>query len=272
MRRRASLSCLCCAVLLAGGCESLQRYRPVDVLVRDVETNAPIAGADVRIWYPFTDGVYATHTSTGQTGADGMVHLEAAATGCEGVMVEGTRQGYLSSQAPLTVTAIRKVETQPWFGKAEVHPASVVIELLAEPRSTVELVVPTDFRGLIKIEVHTDGPAVVGKRAYRYEVPASGLIQVVGPHILERLVASDFRAQLADGTPLHQNPRIMEVGLRWLKCDATDQYFVVGTQSDLDRVRRVMERQHKEDERQQRYGGPARRVSQGHLPAPQPAP
>ena len=50
------------ALALAPGCQALHPYRPVPVLVRDAETKEPIAGAQVRVSYPFTDPKLALST------------------------------------------------------------------------------------------------------------------------------------------------------------------------------------------------------------------
>ena len=62
-----------------------------------------------------------------------------------------------------------------------------------------------------------------------------------GPALLRHLRARDFQARFADGTPLPREPGALEIGLRWIKCEDEVQYFVVGTQSDFDHVRRRFE-------------------------------
>jgi hypothetical protein len=245
--RRVLARCLLYPALLlapAPGCQALHRYRPVPVLVRDAETKKPIPGAEVKISYPAAREVLAPWESLGTTEADGIARLRAEPYQETGLVVEATAQGYLFEELSVAAETIEAIEPAHFFEKVEQRPAALVLEMYAEPNPTVELVVPTGYRGLVKVEVQIQEDATfpAGQRCFRYPVSVAGVAQVKGPPFLRRVFSADYRACYADGTPLRQHGDPEEVGLHWLKYDDTDQYFVVGTQRDYDSYRREMRR------------------------------
>jgi hypothetical protein len=61
-----------------GGCQTLEGSRPVAVLVRDAESKAPLAGANVCISYSLSRAIFPPAASSATTPADGAAHLTAA--------------------------------------------------------------------------------------------------------------------------------------------------------------------------------------------------
>jgi hypothetical protein len=244
-------------VLIGPGCEALHSYRPVGVLVRDIETKQPILGASVRIAYPLTRPSLAPYDSCGKTGEDGVARLRAAPYGEYGIQVGVTAPGYMPESPEFTVAAVRHIEPAHWFEATEHRPADFVVDLYAEPRFSVELIVPAGYRGLIRatVEVQAEVPCAPGQRCFRYEVPPSGVVLVAGPAVLGRVLPAAYRACFADGTPLGEAISAVQVGFRWLKAEGNTQYFVVGTQSDYERFTRELLSRPVEGENSSREGG-----------------
>jgi len=233
------------AVAGASGCRNLHGPEPVPVLVRDAETGAPVGGAEVRIWDPATRGTGELHEASGVTGADGVARLRSAARGSD-VLVEVSAPGYLAGQADLPAAAAVAAP-----GRA---PAGAVVDVFAGPRPSVELIVPSGYRGLLKVEVAVaaETPPQPGQRQFRFAVPPDGVLRVTGPKVLGRLAAPDITAAYTDGTPIRRDAGDGEVGFRWVRCDGSDQYFAVGTRAECERYRRDAER---EAQRQQGSAG-----------------
>src|SRR5262249_17291380 len=124
--------------------------------------------------------------------------------------------------------------------KVELRPANFVVEMYAEPRFAVELVVPVGFRGLIKADIQIDenAPCPPGQRCFRYEVPSSNTVLIKGPTVLRRVSPSNYQARYPGGALLGTKMDLVTVGFRWLKRDGNENYFVVGTQSEYDQFRR----------------------------------
>ena len=235
--------CLPCLALLVGaiaGCQEFHDYRPVAIQALDAETKAPIAGANVRISYPISEHAFAPYDSLGTTNQEGMVRLRAAPYDTAGSQLEASAQGYLRQEKSLTADAVRSIEPAGWFEKVEQRPVSLVIELYAEPRPTVELTVPSDYRGLVKVETHfrEDIPCPAGQRIFGCEVQSTGEAVVSGPLLLTRLLPPDFHAKLGNGTPLGSQPKDAEVGFWPLRTEGATLYFWVGTRDQLDNFRR----------------------------------
>jgi hypothetical protein len=224
---------------LAPGCQVLYRYRPVPVLVRDAETKKPIGGADVHLSYPLSRDSLAPFDSSERTGSDGIAHLRAAPYGDFGVRVDASAAGYSPEEVNVSTESIQHVEPPHPFEETQRRKPEVIVEMYSEPRFTVELVVPTGYRGEIKAEVEMldDIAASPGQRCFAYEV-VDGFVRIKGPGVLRRVYPADYRARYADGTPLSGEMTLTKTGLRWLRGNGKEQYFFVGTQPEYDVERR----------------------------------
>jgi uncharacterized membrane protein YgcG len=227
-----------CLLLLATvpGCQLFYQYRPVPVLVRDAETRKPITSADVHISYPLSTPEQSPWESSGITGADGIARLRAAPYGLAGLLVETTAPGYMSEQKPVTVDAVKAIKRGGLFESTDRRPPSLVIDLYAEPSPSIELIVPTGYRGTVKAEVQTDGAATfpAGQRNFSFPVTDSGVVQIVGSPLLRRVPAVTFRARYADGTPLGRHVQDPQVGFWWLRTEGNAHYYLVGTHTEYE--------------------------------------
>ncbi len=239
LRRIRRLPLLVCLLAMASGCQVLYRYRPVAVLVRDAETKKPIADADVHLSYPLSRDSLAPFDSSQRTGSEGVAHLRAAPYGDFGVHIEASAPGYLGEQLNVSTEMIQRISAAHPFEDVERRAADFVVEMYAEPRFTVELIVPTGYRGTIKAEVQIqdDVAAPPGQRCFRYEV-VDGFVRVKGPGVLRRISPTEFHARYVDGTPLAGDMTLWKVGFRWLRSEGKEQCFVVGTKSEYDMQRR----------------------------------
>ena len=123
--------------------------------------------------------------------------------------------------------------------------SGVVLEVFAEPRPFVELVVPTGYRGLIRarLQVRPDLPIPPHQREYAINVPANGVVEIVLPPIFTRGVTPEIRTRYADGTPLSRTAKDYELGCRWLESDADSGYiFYIGTKYEADEMRRAIKK------------------------------
>jgi hypothetical protein len=225
---------------LVSGCQTLHSYRPVPVLVRDAETQQPIPGAEVHITYPFEEALRSPSPSSSATGADGVARLTAAPYGDIDLRVAVNAKGYLTEESGLPVKVVQAIEPLHWFEAAESRPVSLVVQLYAAPDPTVELVIPTGYRGQIKAEVQVqEGLAgAPGQRHFSFEVPTSGVVDLTGPPILRHVCSVAVRARYADGTPLRRDAQGTEVGFWVLNDEGTYLRFLVGTHDEYNAVAR----------------------------------
>ncbi len=166
--------------------------------------------------------------TSGVTGPDGQAHIPQPPADDTPVLYELAARGYLGSQTD-----------QP----AERTASGVVLEMFAEPRPVLELVVPNGYHGLIRASVsfRKDAPFALHQRLFSVVVPESGTVEAVLPRIFPRGSTPDIRTRYADGTPLSRTAKDYEVGCRWLMSDADSMYlFVIGTQWEADQVRRSL--------------------------------
>jgi hypothetical protein len=227
---------------IGAGCMTISRERPLPVQAIDAETKQPIRGAGVQVNYAVSPPAWETWgASSGNTGSDGIARLWAA-PGDAGITVQAAAIGYLSDRRDVTAASVQAIQPVGLFESVNSRPAAVVVELYAEPRPAVELVLPAGFRGQVRAEVlpREDDPAMPGERTFRFEVPPGGAVAVTGPLILKRVFAPDFRLTFADNTPLSRNAKETDVGYWWLKSDGTTQVFFVGTQGEFDTARRAL--------------------------------
>jgi hypothetical protein len=234
------LFCLALLFTLAPGCQVLHSHRPVTVQVCDAETKKPIPNAEVHLSYPLTRDSLAPYNVSAKTGEDGLVRLRAAPYGPYGVLMETTAPGYQPQDLDVSAGAIQEVPPAHLFEDISRRPANFTVDMYAEPRFTVEVVVPDGFHGLIKAKIQIDENTSCppGQRCFRYEVPPSNTVLIKGPTILRRVSPSDYQARYAGGAPLGAKMDLVTVGFRWLKRDGNENYFVVGTQNEYDQFRR----------------------------------
>jgi hypothetical protein len=230
------------ALLLAyaPGCQLLYRYKPVPILVRDAETKAPIAGAEVHISYPLSRPSTAPYESVETTAQDGRAHLRAAPYGGEaGIVVTAAAKDYMSEERTVLAETIRDLPSPPLLKASDPPAAPFVVEMYAEPHPTIELVVPVGYRGVVEcaVEIQEDAPFPRGQRCFSCDVSSSGVARLKGPPLLRRVSALDYRAKFADGTPLSHQAEASAVGLRWLKCEGSTQFFAVCTQGEYAGIR-----------------------------------
>jgi len=240
MGRRPLARCLMYLALLlptAPGCQAFHNYRPVSVLARDAETGKPIAGAEIHISYPDTQPSTAPWDSDGPTGGDGIAHLRAAPYGDYGIVVGAKATGYLAQQKAVPLLEVEALEPARWFEVVEKRPARFILDLYtAEPAPTVELIVPTGYRGVVEVEVQAreDIRSTPGQRCFRFEVPASGVVQLTGPPLLQHVWYTEYSAKYADGTLLPKDAKDEAIGFWFLQTGGRSQSFFVGTRREFD--------------------------------------
>ncbi len=146
----------------------------------------------------------------------------------DGFQVEADAAGYLPEECSLPGDDLKG----PKF-------AVLTLEMYSGPAPSVELVVPVGYRGLVRVEtrIRDDLPCPPGQRCFRYDVPASGVVQVCGPALFRRVPA--IHARWADGTPLAADAPDLDVGFRWVKSENGCELYLVGTRVECDTLRRA---------------------------------
>ncbi len=239
MRNRRLIRRLFYPLLLlavTSGCQAFHASRPIAIEAMDAETKKPIPGVEVRISYPLETSSFAPGESKGTTGSDGIARLNAAPYGRAGVMVEVSAKGYMSEVKYLSIQEVEALEPAHWFEDVRQRPASVVMEMFADPAPTVELIAPSGFRGQIKakVQVQADLPFEAGQRSFSYAVPTAGEVTARGPSLFRHVSSANVRVKFADGRPLSLRGKESELGYWFVKNEASCYYFFVGTPRDFD--------------------------------------
>ncbi|HTU23643.1 MAG TPA: hypothetical protein VMG10_36740 [Gemmataceae bacterium] len=234
--------CLLCLAFLVGlgsGCQAFHSDRTLAVLVRDAETKKPVASAEVYLCERVKrDEVAPCRSKGGFTQADGIAQLHAEPSGEFGLQVQAVAQGYLPDKVNVSADALKTSPTPASPPKGKARSPEVVVEMYAEPSFSVELVLPPNYRGLVKVEVQLldNLPLAAGQRCFRFPVSASGEVQVRGPSLLRRVQVADFRARYANGPMLGMRMGAETIGFHWLKGAGNQHYFVAGTQMDYEKL------------------------------------
>jgi hypothetical protein len=228
MRNGLAIRCLAYPAFLAvltSGCLSFRKSREVTVQVLDAETGKPVAGAEVRVHYPLVRASYAPPPAVATAGTDGIVQLKTAQVADLTAVVEATAAGYLCAAENLPV------ELEATTGRG---PAPFALKMFAGPRPTVELVLPDGYRGVVKVQtrIQDDAPCTPGQRLFRYEVPSTGTVLVVGPPLFRRS-PPEFQARHVSGAVLGKHPRDTDIGFWWLQTEAPYEVYVVGTHDEF---------------------------------------
>jgi hypothetical protein len=222
------------AVMLscASGCQLVQPYRPVSVAVVDAETKRPIPGASVEVT------AQEHRDSTEKSGPNGIARVQAAAYRDSGSSVEVHAAGYFEEQQYLALETIKTIEPPGWFERMDRRPPNLTIELYAEPRPKIVLVVPANYHGVVKagVEIHDDVSSP-GQRDFRCEVSPTGEVIIVGSGVLKHIGVPDFSFVLADGTPISRNATETEIGYWWEKYEGGQQWFFVGNKAEYAEFR-----------------------------------
>lgn len=234
------LLCLFLLVCLTQGCQVFHSDQTLTVLVRDAETKQPIPTAEVYLCQCLKDDEIAPCRSRELTQANGIARLRADPIGDFGVQVQAIAQGYLPETRKLPAETLKKHTSPPTPPTEERLPPDLILEVYAEPAFSVELVLPPGYRGLVKaeIQVQDNFPLPRGQRCFRCSVSGTGDVSVIGPHLLQRVPAPDYRARYANGPLLGTTMDAEKVGFRWLKGDGARHYFVVGNQLDYEALHR----------------------------------
>jgi hypothetical protein len=228
---------LALAAVALPGCHSFSR--PVSILVRDAETKAPVPGAQVSI----SDTIaHPPRVTVRHTGDGGIAHVKVTPFAEFAYAVEATAPGYLPSQKDLPVEDVRKISASP-FTSHDLDSPTLVVDVFQGPRPTIELTVPTGYRGLLRVELRTDENVsyTPGQRLFRYDVPSTGVVQIVGPPVLLHGLTPDIRVKYPDGTELSREAKDSDVGLRWVS-GGNSPVFVIGTKSEGDEARKALEK------------------------------
>lgn len=238
------------------GCSLFHPAPIVPVLVRDAETKQPVTGAEVQLWSR-ADTSPGHVDPSGVTGADGMARVKADFPKDSDVTIHAAAPGYLADVMDLVLAS--KTQGAPAGGG--------VIEIYRGPRPLIELVVPTEVRGDVKVEVKVsdDDPSPPGQRVWRYSVPVVPVsaarlgevpvVHVTGGPILEHGNRPEFRGFYPDGRPMPEKPEDGDIVLRWVRSEGADQYFVVGTKIDQESARRASEKNIGPPEKAKSSGG-----------------
>ncbi len=224
------------------GCHMLHPTPTIPVVVLDAETKEPIAGAEVQLWTRLD--VSPGHVEpSGITGPDGMARIKVAISKEADVLIHVCAPNYLPDAVDLMLA-----------GKgAGAPPGGAIVEMFAGPRPTIQLLVPDNFRGDLKVEVkiQDDAQSHIRQREFLYKVPpltplnVAGMpvvVHVVGPPVFERGLGPEFHGLYANGTPMPKEPKDSELVLRWVRSEGLDQYFVVGSKIDQESARRAAEK------------------------------
>jgi hypothetical protein len=232
------VAALLCAAFT--GCQACHSYRPMPILVRDIETKQPIGGVEVRLSYPLTDANYCPWNSEATTGSDGIARLRAAPYGSVGLLAEVRAPGYLDEQKNIATATVEAIEPAHFFEDVEQRPPQLVVEMYAGPSPSVELVLPAGYRGMVKVDlvIHESDPCPAGQRSFFCEVSPAGTAQLTGPALLQRVFPPDFHARFEDGVVLSREPNSEEVGLWCLKFEDHTFHFFIGTREELERLHR----------------------------------
>ena len=234
---------LALVLLTMAGCQAFQAYRPAPILAIDAETKQPIPGADVRISYPMSQPEYAPREVVGSTGPDGIARVEAAPYGDGGIAIGVSAKGYLGADKFLTTKEVQAIERSHFFEDVGKRPPVVVVEVLAGPRPSVELLIPANFRGRIKatVDIRSELPLPPGQRCFSFPVSATGDVTVVGPTLLRSVQRFDFKARTPEGILPDRPTDIFTVGFWWLKSELNTHIYMVGTRSEFDTERRAIQ-------------------------------
>ena len=237
MRRKTLFFVGALVALIDLGCQSVYRSRPVEVLVRDAETQEPIREASVQIAHHHT----SSETSIGVSAGDGIALIDFVPKGSEPAMISVSGHGFREETKVVTDEEIIQIEPRPLLGDFAPHKPDFIIDVFADPVFEVVIVTPRDFRGLVRAEVDFHEKTFErGLRRFMNTANAKGEVKLRGPEILKRLPMAGYRARYeGDENPMGPMTAT-EVGIRWLKKEGNLEMFVVGTDAEFEQFRKEL--------------------------------
>jgi hypothetical protein len=197
------------------GCGTSYSYSPLAVLARDAETLEPVPFVDVRASYVgWPKGpLYPPKPDTGLTDRRGMATLNASAdTGGPIVRLRSDDYDHATAPARLVDQWCRRVESGT--NRGDPHEPDVVVDMWANPRPLIEVVLPDGFRGIVQLGIPEPAPPPVPRRRhFRVEVPAHGVVELPpAPVLREYDIRAFYHVRFADGrtvypaSPRHLDP------------------------------------------------------------------
>jgi hypothetical protein len=228
------------AATFSTGCGLFHEYRPMHVLVRDAETKQPLAGVEVRGWYMTMMDVFGPNTPHGTTDKDGLVTLQIGPDRL--FVLRVIEDGYLLADTDATQEYFKKL---PRKGDPDDLPGRIdfVFDLKPEEHPTFILIIPDNYRGLVKVCYEpTETVKVERRRNYEIPVGVDGLAVVRMPEALCRPAAIRWvtAAREKSGKRVERNLDMnsRQIGLWPLrKTDDIEVYFV-GTAAKWEKLQR----------------------------------
>lgn len=222
---------------------SLHSRTPMEVLVLDAETEAPLSGVPVSIGYGKPEVFIVLNmpkNETFETDADGYVTISVANNkwgwGCT-----ASATGYipiswwgLFRQDPIPVS-IRDVYND------QQEQREITVRLYRQPKPSISLIVPNDYRGPLKIDLRPSPDFVqgeIGQREFVFNVSDTGYVGIeASPLLLQwpRVLVS-----YADGTKIHDRSYYYEpdadsnITLHYVVNTETRWLYMIGTKAEAD--------------------------------------
>lgn len=243
-------------VLALVGCQTFTASRPVTVLVRDAESKQPLPNADVRVSYALSRGLSDPPRSFAKTHTDGKARLTATATDEGTIYLETKTTGYLADGIDMSAAELQKIEPAHFLEDASKRPTNLVVELYVEPRPAIEILVPTGYKGIVKVslQIADDASLPKGQRAFSVPIDSTGAGSMTGSPLLRHIDSADFVAKYSDGATLARNAAMPAIGLWWVQKTGDTEEFYVGTEREFDAFRKVEQKTSPDSPRSQGSG------------------
>jgi hypothetical protein len=235
MRKSIVTACLLhlgfLTVLVSGCAALLYRYHPVTIQAIDAETKKPIVGAYAEITYPNTQPHRAPYLASGSTGDNGIAELKATGSGIYCARLDISAKGYMHEDEDLSLDAIEAADGGTASKASKASKPTFVMELFAEPRPQLELIIPDGTVGPIRVNVHIQDDFVypAGQRDFRYPVVPPEVTQIILPPMFRHVSAAAFSGRFANGTELHATEVDTEVGFWWVGAEGDLNTYFVGS-------------------------------------------
>jgi hypothetical protein len=222
---------------------SFRHYRPVTFEVRDAESGAAIPNCKIEVTFPHYMELFAPRSTSGPTGLTGSVKLTVAETKTRTLMISTSAEGYLFEQLSYSGG-----EFFQYVGNAH-----FVMPLYKQPAPVIELVLPSGFRGALKVRMKRTDELVQGQpgqRSFTFMVPASGLLEIRATRQLRHMLVR-WAARYAEGTRIRSladsGGPISDHDIALRRIPSPGELFVVGTLRDEQRIDEIVNPSHFEE-------------------------